>query len=339
MEYTDNLSIIVVPSINLITQFNKDYLLNKDKLEYNKKYFDKSFDLLTVCSKNELNDKLIDCTTDEDNIFDFLNKDNNKIILITYQSLDLLIGIIKEYKFEIDLLCFDEAHHILGNNMKNLLFGSNDEEDVESYYENFIDTYCNKTLFFTATPKNSNGIMMYESITCFDNYELIDDDESYISDEPDCGKMIYEYMHVNGVNDNILNDFNVMIDMYTENTDTNIFEAISRSILETGNNRVLTFHSRSETKSDKGSNVIDFVDKKLFVKSFNKILNDEFPHFINKYKNVTFKGITASTKNKLDLLDEFDNTKDDEIYILASCKTIGEGVDTKNANMCVFYRS
>ncbi len=49
--------------------------------------------------------------------------------------------------------------------------------------------------------------MMYESITNFDKCELIEDDESCIKDEPDCGKMIYEYMHLNGVNDNILNDF------------------------------------------------------------------------------------------------------------------------------------
>ena len=115
--------------------------------------------------------------------------------------------------------------------------------------------------------------MMYESITNFDKYELIEDDESVIKDEPDCGKMIYEYMHLNGVNDNILNDFNIRIDLYTDNIDASVFEAISRSILETGNNRVLTFHSRSEAKSEKSSNVIDFVlDEEIFKNSFNKII-------------------------------------------------------------------
>ena len=179
--------------------------------------------------------------------------------------------------------------------------------------------------------------MMYESITNFDKYELIEDDESVIKDEPDCGKMIYEYMHLNGVNDNILNDFNIRIDLYTDNVDSSVFEAISRSILETGNNRVLTFHSISEAKSEKSSNVIDFVlDEEIFKNSFNKIIKEEFPQLKSKYKKITFKGITAITKNKIKILKDFDNTKDNEIYILASCKTIGEGVDTKNANMCVF---
>ena len=34
LHYTDNLSVVVVPSINLITQFNKDYLLDESKKEY-----------------------------------------------------------------------------------------------------------------------------------------------------------------------------------------------------------------------------------------------------------------------------------------------------------------
>lgn len=333
LEYTNSLSIVVVPSINLITQFNKDYLLDDDKKKYNKKYFDKEFELLSVCSKNEIN-KNLKFTTDEDKILQFIELDCQKIITITYQSLETLINIIKDNEMEdiIDIICFDEAHHILGNNMKELLFGIDTDDD---YIESFITTYSNKTLFFTATPKNSNGIMMYESITCFDNYELIDDD-SYIADEPDCGKMIYEYMHINGVNDNILNDFNIMIDLYTENRDTTVYEAICRTILETGNNRVLTFHSRSETKSESGSNVMDFVDENQFIKTFKKIRKIEFPQLKNKYRHIVFKGITASTKNKLKILEDFDNTNDDEIYVLASCKTIGEGVDTKNANMVVF---
>ena len=43
LKYCKNLS-VVVPSINLITQFNRDYLLNNNE----------QFKLLTICSKNEL---------------------------------------------------------------------------------------------------------------------------------------------------------------------------------------------------------------------------------------------------------------------------------------------
>ena len=136
--------------------------------------------------------------------------------LLNYCDSEKLTDLINEIKNN-DLLYYDQLFKIkkkidiyyklrLNTNYIDSDSDINDESDEEYNSDNFIDTFCKKTLFFTATPKNSNGIMMYESITCFDNYELIDDD-SVIKDEPDCGKMIYEYMHLNGVNDNILNDF------------------------------------------------------------------------------------------------------------------------------------
>jgi superfamily II DNA or RNA helicase len=370
LKYGNNLSVVVVPSINLITQFNRDYLLDDNKQKYNNNHFKKKFKLLTVCSKNEISLNLqneFSFSTDENEILKFLQKKIDKIVLITYQSLKLLFNIIKCNKLEINLLCFDEAHHILGDEMKKLLFGtdenysdyypddssdnnsddsSDDDSDLNSdisLNENFIETFVNKTLYFTATPKNSNGIKMYESINdiTLDNqeYEIINDEDTFYQDDCHCGKLIYEYMHTDGVNDNILNDFNIRVDLYTENKDKSIFEAISRTILETGNNRILTFHSRSETKSDNGSDVSSFSDKmnkKEFIKCFNSIVKLEFPKLKDKYKNIEFKGITGNTKNKMEMLEEFDETSDDSIFVLASCKTIGEGVDTKNANMVVF---
>ena len=329
IKHGENLAVVVVPSINLITQFSRDYLLDKTKKE-----------LLTVCSKDEIK-KSTSFTTDPDTILEFLEMEQDKIILITYQSLKLLFDVVKENELEIDLICFDEAHHILADGMKLLLFGT-DEDDMDDFSENFIDTYVKKALYFTATPKNSNGIKMYEPITDItigdQYYEIVDDDNSYYQEETHCGKMVFEYMHTDGVRDNILNDFNIRVDLYTESTDESVFEAISRAILETGNSRVLTFHSRSETKSEKGSDVLSFTDdsnQKKFKKCFDRVLKKEFPKH-KGYKKIHFKGITAATKNKVGILKQFDDTPDDEIFILASCKTIGEGVDTKSANMVVF---
>lgn len=329
IKHGNNLAVVVVPSINLITQFSRDYLLDKTKKE-----------LLTVCSKDELK-KSTSFTTDPDVILEFLEMEQDKIILITYQSLKLLFDVVKENELEIDLICFDEAHHILADGMKLLLFGT-DEDDTDDFSENFIDTYVKKALYFTATPKNSNGIKMYEPITDIiiddKDYEIVDDNDTYYQEEIHCGKMVFEYMHTDGVNDNILNDFNVRVDLYTENTDESVFEAISRAILETGNSRVLTFHSRSETKSDKGSDVSSFTDdsnQKKFKKCFDKVVKNEFPKH-KGYKKIHFKGITAATKNKVSILKQFDETPDNEIFILASCKTIGEGTDVPGANMVVF---
>ena len=65
----------------------------------------------------------------------FLNL--SKIILITYQSLKTLITIVKNNNFEIDLICFDEAHHILSIKNKELLFGLDDDDfEYDNYEEN-----------------------------------------------------------------------------------------------------------------------------------------------------------------------------------------------------------
>jgi len=291
LKYGINLSIVVVPSINLVTQFNDNYLLNLDKQKYNNKFYKKDYDILTICSKNESKDSNnLNYTTNKNNILDFLEKDILKIILVTYQSLKILIDIVIEYKINIDIICFDEAHHILADETKKILF----KETKNNIHLNFIDS-INKTLFFTATPKNSNDIMMYNPnnfISINDiKYEMLDDNSIYY-EEPICGKLIYEYSHIEGVNENQLNDFKIRVDLYTSNININIFEAISRSILETGNNKVLTFHSRSETKSKTNSDVLTFIcnlNKKEFLESFNKILK-EFPELKNKYSKINLKG-------------------------------------------------
>lgn len=54
------------------------------------------------------------------------------------------------------------------------------------------------------------------------------------------------------------------------------------------------------------------------------------------YKRVRLEGLTAEDSSRQHLLQEFDATPDDEVFVLASCRTIGEGVDTKNANMVFF---
>ena len=88
LTYGTNLSVVVVPSINLITQFNRDYLLRTD-LQNNRDY-----DILTICSKNELDkESKLQITTEPEEILDFLELDNEKIILVTYQSLKTLVDI------------------------------------------------------------------------------------------------------------------------------------------------------------------------------------------------------------------------------------------------------
>ena len=104
---------------------------------------------------------------------------------------------------------------------------------------------------------------------------------------------------------------------------------------------MLTFHYRSEVEHDIKSNVLDFVSKEninKFKKEFQYVLDNEFPELKNKYSvnKLIIKGITAKTKNRIQILKQFENTKKYNVFILASCQAIGEGVDTKKANQICF---
>jgi len=278
------LVVYVFPSLSLIDQFYNDYL-------------DGEF-ALKISSENE-------STTNPDVIKYFLHKVANKIICVTYQSFNTLIDCLGDIK--INICIFDEAHNAVGETYQNFIFANPTE-------------ICEKQIFFTATPKNANGIIMYDR----EHSEL-----------GMCGKMVYDYSYLRGMKEGYLNPFEINIDMFLENTNKSLYECIARAVLSSGNNRVLTFHS--DVNTDRDTSVYNFVDENLFKSVFKEIQLVEFPK--NKtYKKIKMIGLGSDIngKKRKEILSKFDNTKDNEIMIISSCETIGEGIDTKNANMCVF---
>jgi superfamily II DNA or RNA helicase len=280
------LVVYVFPSLNLIDQFYNDYLNDFP-----------SENVLKISSEAE-------STTDTFKIINFLSKYVNKIICVTYQSFKTLLDCLENNKINICL--FDEAHHAVGEIYQKLIFENNS---------------CEKQIFFTATPNNSNGIIMYDR----DNLEA-----------GMCGKLVYDYSYLTGCFEGYLNPFEIRIDMYTENTNKSVYESIARSIIASGNNRVLTFHS--DVNTDRDTSVNNFVDEDLFVRTFREVCKNEFPEKVKYYKKVKMIGLSANIKSKerKEFLNKFDKTPNNEVIVISSCETIGEGIDTKNANMCVF---
>jgi superfamily II DNA or RNA helicase len=279
------LVVYVVPSLSLLEQFYEDYLQDFP-----------SENILRISSEEG-------STTESNNIVHFLRNPENKIICITYQSFETLVHLLGDMK--IDVCIFDEAHHVVGEKCQPLIFGTN---------------FCDKQIFFTATPKNGNGIVMYDK----DNL-----------DAGMCGKLVYDYSYFNGVLEGYLNPFEIRIDFYTENTNASVYESIARAILASGNNRVLTFHA--DVNGDRDTSVLQFVDETEFIVAFNKVLT-EFPEKVGFYRSIQMVGLSAEIhmKTRKRILTQFDTTPENEVIVISSCQTIGEGIDTKNANMCVF---
>ena len=283
------LVVYVVPSLSLLDQFYTDYFIQMKDFPLE--------NILRISSEEG-------STTDKKDIVKFLKKKKNKIICVTYQSFETLISSLGDTK--IDVCIFDEAHHAIGKTYQSSIF----ETDA-----------CEKQIFFTATPKNANGVIMYDK----DNL-----------DAGMCGNLVYDYSYFKGVMEGYLNPFEIRIDFYTEDTNNSVYESIARAILASSNSRVLTFHA--DVKGDSDTSVLRFVNEKLFIVAFNKVLNTEFPEKIGYYKRIKMIGLRAEIvmSERKRILTQFDTTPDDEAIVISSCQTIGEGIDTKNANMCVF---
>ena len=296
-----NLVVYVFPSLPLIEQFCSDYFDKKDcflkissdkeKEEYNDDYGEKKI------KKN-------DSTTEPSAIIKFIKKNKNKIICVTYQSYETLLECLD--KTVINVCIYDEAHRSVGETYQKLIF--------ETEYNK-----CEKQIFFTATPKNANGIVMYDRENV---------------DAGMCGKLVYDYSYLTGMNEGYLNPFEIRIDMYTENTNKSIYESIARATLVSGNNRILTFHA--DVNTDRDTSVNNFVNEKEFKRVFLEVMVKEFPEKAGLYKKFKMIPLVAKTKNRKKILDKLEKTPDDEIYIISSCGVIREGIDTKCANMCVF---
>jgi superfamily II DNA or RNA helicase len=281
------LVVYVFPSLSLIEQFCNDYFVKVGL----------SCPFKISSENNSTTDPLI--------IKAELKKKKNKIICVTYQSYDTLLKNLGSNK--IDVCIYDEAHHAVGETYQKLIF-----EQEKSVV---------KQIFFTATPKNANDIIMYDR----NNLEA-----------GMCGKLVYDYSYLQGLNDEYVNPFQIRVDMYTENTNKSIYESIARAVLISGNNRVLTFHS--DVNTDRDASVINFVKESEFIRAFMKVLTNEFPEKEGLYTKFKMIGLysTIEPERRKILLSELDATSDNEVYIISSCETIGEGIDTKKANMCVF---
>ena len=317
-------NVIVFPSLGLINQYCNDYTLSNE--EPFKTEFEK-YKCLAFCSDNDGKLKSkghIKFTTDENKLNTFLKKKNKQIILVTYQSFEKFINVCIEKNININNLIFDEAHHIVGDKIQNIVFNNNK-----------LDAIVDKTRYYTATPVNKNGVTMYDR----NNPE-----------NSDCGPLAFEYLYYQAVEDGICKSFETQISLYTQkptykNKYQPIFESIIRACLSGKYNywNILTYHSfvnESEDMNADNSFVKVFASSQnqiLVKKLFTRIQNEEFPETKDTYsvENVILKGVHSKTQTRHQIIKDFDQKVEGRIFILSSCGILNEGIDTKWANMGV----
>jgi predicted helicase len=223
-----DLVVIVFPRIILITQFLRDYLLNDEWTESIVEY-----EKLCICSEDELAKDIKDgilleytLTTDIPAIIESLQASEQKIICVTYNSLETLRHALVCADVIPDLMIFDEAHHCVSTSACALLA----DEPFAA---------VGQRLYFTATP----------------TLEMIEDVSTY-------GSVIFEYMHSEAVADGVCNDFQIVIQLSSESDERkNIYDAIAHTAISSGCGRVLAFHAYSKAERENRTCVKDYMGK------------------------------------------------------------------------------
>jgi len=299
----DDISVALFPSLPLVDQFYNDYISEGEGEG-------EAFDVLFVCSSTERRErgdmrdentknKNKKTTTKSKEVKKFINKEGKKIIATTYHSIGTVVEALEGRI--VNYATFDEAHNATRDTSVKYVLGD----------KPFFRTGA----FFTATSQKINKYPM---------------------------KRIARLSFFQGVEDSVLSNIDLRVDIGKEDGDsvehiTKIYESIARATLETENNKILSFHAYSTADvGDSMTNAKAFADVRKLKSTFKKVAANEFPDKVGYYKKFKVLCITSETKGRTKILNTFDSTKDDEVVLLCSCKTIGEGFDTKSANMCVF---
>ena len=239
-------------------------------------------------------------------------------------------------KFKILCVCSTNASHCTTNQTQINKFINNNHIII-------LITYCSFHLLFNNTIKQPDFVVFDEAHNINNNTntyikKLKDTKILYMSatipTNNDFGKLAYKFTFNDALKKNICKDFNVIIDIYNNNDKLNIYKSIAKCALSTGNYKILTYHN-TVNNVDSEMSVNNFcLDVDIIKKTFKDVMMSDYPNL--KIKQIIVKSITATTKNKLNIVNDFDNSSDDTIYILSSCKSLNEGIDVKNCNCICF---
>lgn len=325
-EITKDLTVVLVPSLTLLSQTLNDWL--KDRIKH--------FNWLAVCSDDSVtndpqdNSRLIDfdfpATTDQKEITKFLTARKSKVVFSTYHSSPILLAAIKKSKLKVDLLICDEAHRLAGKTGRD--FGS------------FLDPEAPvaKRLFMTATPRVFSP-QIKKMLESSDMQVLSMDDREVF------GSVFFNYSFAQAIKDKILTDYRVVIvgigsaevselvdkralvkagAIETDSESLALHVALAKAMRKWNLRRVISFHSRVSKARKFGSDQV-LVNQWM---PQDEVLSGDFT-------STTISSAMPTDKRRsiLDVLKNIDETKS---CLVTNARCLTEGIDVPTLDAVVF---
>jgi superfamily II DNA or RNA helicase len=210
-------------------------------------------------------------------------------------------GIIAVTYHSLELL----TNEALGDFKPTVFFDESHNLQQETRKWAVTEPRFTQRLFFSATPSKNNGVPLYS----YSYTEALEHEDEWGQPEP------------------FAQDVRLHVGSYVDNgtgPHDNVELLIKTAVL-TGNMRCLSFHST--VKGPDPDSVLNFAER---CKAQLPIVAPGI-----KWRVETLYS-DMPQRDRLRILQEFDATPDDEIFILCSCETISEGVDTKKCNLVAF---
>jgi len=322
----NELTVLLVPSLTLLSQTLKDWLTDKKT----------DFKWLAVCSDDSVtsdpqdNVRLVDydlpATTDIKVIQKFLASTGKKVVFSTYQSSDILKSAVLKSKIKVDLVIADEAHRLAGK--------------VGREFASFLgqDLPVSKRLFMTATPRVYTNSIKKMSEELDIQMLSMDDTEMF-------GEVLYRYSFSKAISEGILSDYRVVVigiddistkDLFnkralvkagvveTDSESLALHVALSKAMKRWNLRRVISFHSRV-AKARKFAN-----DQVL--------LNEWMPkeYAIKGKLNATTISSAMPTSKRRQILDVLKNLSEGETGLVSNARCLTEGIDVPTLDAVVF---
>ncbi len=306
----NKITLILVPSLYLLSQFYKDWV-NQSYVEQIK------INYILVGSDADISDDIkyksngLILELDPPRIkklIDKYKKENNKLVIIsTYQSSDKLFDVTDCFDFAI----FDEAHKTVGQVGKQFSLMMNDKLFGEKRIEII------KRLYMTATPKIYSGKFEDDEIISMDN-------ERYY------GKQIYSYNTGQAINDKRLVDYQLLT-MITEN------KIIENDIIK---NKLVKYKNELEDEESNYIAIVLIILKKIHDGTINHLVtyhntikkSKKFADLLKQINNIIYQkelcvasldgSISMGKRNKI--IKEFTNNNKS---IMCSARVLNEGVN------------